>query len=170
MAQRVTLRTRKSYNTKSARRKIVKTPGTSALVRAALTSQAASWSTRSRRSPRASLSAATAALRCLVCVDGSARSRLTAQVIALRPRQYATVSKRQKTVQRAYGGSRCGGCVKDRCVGASRQCGSDAVAELSAPSSSRRASRSSGSWRRRRRRRSDRASLVWRSAGAVLAR
>ncbi|KAH6902008.1 60s ribosomal protein l34-b [Coprinopsis sp. MPI-PUGE-AT-0042] len=33
---------------------------------------------------------------------------------ALRPRQYATISKRQKTVQRAYGGSRCGDCVKSR--------------------------------------------------------
>ena len=38
------------------------------------------------------------------------------QVPALRPRQYATISKRQKTVQRAYGGSRCGDCVKSRCV------------------------------------------------------
>lgn len=26
------------------------------------------------------------------------------------------MSKREKTVQRAYGGSRCGGCVRDRCV------------------------------------------------------
>ncbi|KAJ7291436.1 ribosomal protein L34Ae [Mycena rebaudengoi] len=33
---------------------------------------------------------------------------------ALRPRQYATISKRQKTVRRAYGGSRCGDCVKLR--------------------------------------------------------
>jgi len=35
-------------------------------------------------------------------------------VPALRPRQYATISRPQKTVQRAYGGSRCGNCVKDR--------------------------------------------------------
>lgn len=35
-------------------------------------------------------------------------------VPALRPRKYATLSKRQKTVQRAYGGSRCAGCVKNR--------------------------------------------------------
>ena len=35
-------------------------------------------------------------------------------VPALRPREYATLSKRQKTVQRAYGGSRCAGCVKNR--------------------------------------------------------
>ncbi|KAI5481586.1 hypothetical protein MNV49_002812 [Pseudohyphozyma bogoriensis] len=35
---------------------------------------------------------------------------------ALRPRQYAQISKRQKTVQRAYGGSRCATCVRDRIV------------------------------------------------------
>ena len=38
------------------------------------------------------------------------------QVPALRPRQYATISKTKKTVRRAYGGSRCGDCVKQRCV------------------------------------------------------
>lgn len=36
------------------------------------------------------------------------------KVPALRPRQYATISKPRKTVQRAYGGSRCANCVKDR--------------------------------------------------------
>ncbi|RMD40343.1 hypothetical protein DV735_g4777, partial [Chaetothyriales sp. CBS 134920] len=35
---------------------------------------------------------------------------------ALRPREYATVSKTQKSVRRAYGGSRCGNCVRDRIV------------------------------------------------------
>lgn len=38
------------------------------------------------------------------------------KIPALRPRQYATISKRQKTVTRAYGGSRCGDCVKSRCA------------------------------------------------------
>lgn len=38
------------------------------------------------------------------------------QIPALRPRKYATISKRQKTVRRAYGGSRCGVCVKSRYV------------------------------------------------------
>ncbi|KAL9605997.1 MAG: hypothetical protein Q9179_000842 [Wetmoreana sp. 5 TL-2023] len=33
---------------------------------------------------------------------------------ALRPREYATISRPKKTVQRAYGGSRCSNCVKDR--------------------------------------------------------
>ncbi|KPI37581.1 60S ribosomal protein L34-B [Cyphellophora attinorum] len=37
-------------------------------------------------------------------------------VPALRPREYATTSKAQKTVRRAYGGSRCGNCVRDRIV------------------------------------------------------
>ncbi|CRK29959.1 hypothetical protein BN1708_005097, partial [Verticillium longisporum] len=35
---------------------------------------------------------------------------------ALRPREYSQISKPQKTVQRAYGGSRCGNCVRDRVV------------------------------------------------------
>lgn len=38
------------------------------------------------------------------------------QIPALRPREYSQISKPQKTVQRAYGGSRCGGCVRDRIV------------------------------------------------------
>ncbi len=35
---------------------------------------------------------------------------------ALRPREYSQISRPKKTVQRAYGGSRCGNCVKDRVV------------------------------------------------------
>ncbi|MCJ1311066.1 60S ribosomal protein L34 [Agyrium rufum] len=35
---------------------------------------------------------------------------------ALRPREYSQISKPQKTVSRAYGGSRCSNCVKDRVV------------------------------------------------------
>lgn len=38
------------------------------------------------------------------------------QIPALRPREYAQISKPNKTVQRAYGGSRCANCVKDRVV------------------------------------------------------
>jgi len=37
-------------------------------------------------------------------------------VSSLGPRQYASVSKTHKTVQRAYGGSRCANCVKERIV------------------------------------------------------
>merc|ERR1712058_85664 len=32
----------------------------------------------------------------------------------LRPKQYTRVPKCQKSVSRAYGGSRCGGCVRQR--------------------------------------------------------
>jgi len=35
---------------------------------------------------------------------------------ALRPHEYAQISRPNKSVQRAYGGSRCGNCVKDRIV------------------------------------------------------
>ena len=35
---------------------------------------------------------------------------------ALRPREYANVSRPTKTVQRAYGGALCATCVKDRVV------------------------------------------------------
>ena len=38
------------------------------------------------------------------------------QIPALRPREYAQISRPKKTVQRAYGGSRCSNCVKDRVV------------------------------------------------------
>lgn len=39
-----------------------------------------------------------------------------AGIPALRPRELANVSKSTKTVQRAYGGSLCANCVKDRVV------------------------------------------------------
>jgi large subunit ribosomal protein L34e len=37
-------------------------------------------------------------------------------ISSLRPREYAQVSKTHKTVSRAYGGSRCANCVKERIV------------------------------------------------------
>ncbi|KAB5592947.1 60S ribosomal protein L34 [Ceratobasidium theobromae] len=88
MAQRVTLRKRTPYNTKSNRRRVVKTPG-GRLVYQHLKKLATS--------PKCG--------DCGVALPG---------VPALRPRQYAVVSKRRKTVRRAYGGSRCGDCVKQR--------------------------------------------------------
>ncbi|RMY22100.1 hypothetical protein D0867_02937 [Hortaea werneckii] len=36
------------------------------------------------------------------------------QIPALRPREYAQISRPKKTVSRSYGGSRCATCVKDR--------------------------------------------------------
>lgn len=38
------------------------------------------------------------------------------QIPALRPREYSQISRPKKNVSRAYGGSRCAGCVKDRIV------------------------------------------------------
>ena len=43
-------------------------------------------------------------------------SLCTLQIPALRPSAYARISKRQKRVSRAYGGSRCAKCVRDRIV------------------------------------------------------
>ncbi|QRW26091.1 ribosomal protein L34e [Rhizoctonia solani] len=88
MAQRVTIRKRTPYNTKSNRRRVVKTPG-GKLVYQHLKKLATS--------PKCG--------DCGTALPG---------VPALRPREYATISKRQKTVRRAYGGSRCGDCVKQR--------------------------------------------------------
>lgn len=44
-------------------------------------------------------------------IDGS-----PTQIPALRPREYSQISRPKKTVQRAYGGSRCANCVRDRVV------------------------------------------------------
>jgi large subunit ribosomal protein L34e len=49
-------------------------------------------------------------------MDGSVLTQRFLQVPALRPHEYAQISKPKKTVQRAYGGSRCGNCVRDRVV------------------------------------------------------
>jgi ribosomal protein L34E len=38
------------------------------------------------------------------------------QICHLRPKEYKNVHKREKTVSRAYGGSRCSGCVRSRIV------------------------------------------------------
>ncbi|KAG9301650.1 hypothetical protein G9A89_016720 [Geosiphon pyriformis] len=90
MAQRLTYRRRLSYNTRSNRVRAIKTPG------GKLT-----WlyEKKPARGPRC----------------GDCATRLSG-IAALRPRQYAQISKRQKSVSRAYGGSRCAGCVRDRIV------------------------------------------------------
>ncbi|PVF98658.1 putative ribosomal protein L34.e [Serendipita vermifera] len=90
MAQRVTLRKRQPYNTKSNRRRQVKTPGGKLVY-------------HHLKKPGTSP-------KCGDC--GMALPGLP----ALRPRKYAIISKRQKNVNRAYGGSRCGDCVKSRVV------------------------------------------------------
>ncbi|GMM31876.1 ribosomal 60S subunit protein L34B [Martiniozyma asiatica (nom. inval.)] len=90
MAQRVTFRRRNPYNTRSNQIKVVKTPG-GKLVAQHLKKQASR--------PKCG--------DCGIQLPG---------VATLRPRQYASISKTQKTVSRAYGGSRCANCVKQRVV------------------------------------------------------
>ena len=48
------------------------------------------------------------------------------QVPALRPVEYSRISKRQKHVTRAYGGSRCGKCVRQRCAASPQHCSREA--------------------------------------------
>jgi len=90
MSQRVTLRKRQPYNTTSNRRRIVKTPGGKKVYH--------------------HIKKLATAPKC-----GDCELKLPG-IPALRPREYATISKRQKTVRRAYGGSRCGACVRERIV------------------------------------------------------
>ncbi|KAI9216354.1 ribosomal protein L34e-domain-containing protein [Blastocladiella britannica] len=88
MAQRLTYRRRLSYNTKSNKVRAVKTPGGKLVYHYELKKAAA---------PKCG--------DCGIALPG---------VPALRPRKYATLSKRQKSVTRSYGGSRCGHCVRER--------------------------------------------------------
>ncbi|CAO1614225.1 unnamed protein product [Jaminaea pallidilutea] len=90
MAQRVTLRRRNPYNTKSNRRRVIKTPGG-----------------KLRYLHIQKLPTAPKCGDCHAALPG---------IKSLRPREYATVSKRHKTVQRAYGGSRCASCVRTRII------------------------------------------------------
>ncbi|KAK9900661.1 ribosomal protein L34e [Cystobasidium minutum MCA 4210] len=90
MVQRVAIRSRKSYNTKSNRRRIIKTP--------------------SGQLRYLQIAKVPTAPKC-----GDCGSKL-AGIPALRPAEYSRLSKRQKSVSRAYGGSRCATCVRDRIV------------------------------------------------------
>ncbi|EDQ91620.1 uncharacterized protein MONBRDRAFT_35008 [Monosiga brevicollis MX1] len=90
MAQRLTYRRRLSYNTRGNRRRVVKTPG----------------GTLSYLYVKKPVSAPK-------CGDCGLKLQ---GVPALRPKAYMGLSKPQKTVNRAYGGSRCHLCVKQRIV------------------------------------------------------
>ncbi|KAI9024702.1 60S ribosomal protein L34 [Hyaloraphidium curvatum] len=90
LATRVTYRRRLSYNTKSNRTRIVKTPGGKHVL---------SYTKKLGKGPKC----------------GDCGSTL-AGIPGLRPKDYMRVSKRVKTVTRAYGGSRCGSCVRNRVV------------------------------------------------------
>jgi len=87
---RLTYRRRASYNTKSNKVRVSRTPGGKLVY--------------------LKVKKAGTAPKC-----GDCGTKL-AGIPALRPREYATISRPKKTVQRAYGGSRCAGCVQDRIV------------------------------------------------------
>ncbi|TPX31360.1 hypothetical protein SmJEL517_g05312 [Synchytrium microbalum] len=90
MAQRVTYRRRLSYNTKSNLIKKTKTPG-------------------------GRLNVLYVHKRANGAKCGDCGSKLPG-LPALRPQKYARLSKSKKNVTRAYGGSRCAGCVRERIV------------------------------------------------------
>ncbi|KAJ1630984.1 60S ribosomal protein L34-B, partial [Pavlovales sp. CCMP2436] len=90
MVQRITYRRRKSFNTKSNKIRQVKTPGGKLAV------------SYLQKKPRG-----------VMC--GDCKTRLQG-IPALRPKEYALLSRREKTVTRAYGGSRCAKCVRQRIV------------------------------------------------------
>ncbi|KAJ2340372.1 60S ribosomal protein L34B [Coemansia erecta] len=90
MVQRVTYRRRLSYNTKSNRVRISKTPGGN--LRYLHVKKPA-------KGPRCG--------DCGLALSG---------IPALRPREYSRLNKSQKSVSRAYGGSRCSTCVRTRIV------------------------------------------------------
>ena len=92
MAQRLTLRRRLSYNTNSNKRRVVKTPG------GRLTYQ---YLKKKGTVP--------------VCGDPSCDIKLSG-VARARPREWSRMSRRMKTVNRPYGGSRCALCVRNRVV------------------------------------------------------
>ncbi|KAF2669112.1 60S ribosomal protein l34 [Microthyrium microscopicum] len=87
---RLTYRRRHTYNTTSLKTRIIKTPG----------GKLRYLHIKKRGTPQ----------KC-----GDCGNKLQG-IPALRPRQYATISRPNKTVQRAYGGSRCANCVRERVV------------------------------------------------------
>merc|ERR1712054_212440 len=90
MAQRVTYRRRCSYATKGNKFSVVKTPGGKLAMQ---------YITKKARGPK--------------CGDCGGK---IIGVPCLRPKEYHNVSKRQKKITRAYGGSRCGSCVRQRII------------------------------------------------------
>ena len=123
MAQRVTLRKRNPYNTTSNRRRIVKTPGGKLVYHhIKKLATAPKCGDCGIALPGVRLPPPTRPCLCPIFLSITSRfvnhayADVVLQIPALRPRQYATISKRQKSVNRAYGGSRCGDCVKQRYV------------------------------------------------------
>ncbi|CAM9657494.1 unnamed protein product [Ectocarpus fasciculatus] len=87
---RVTYTRRHAYHTKSNKAKVVKTPGGKLV---------AHYHKKSAKGPKCG--------DCCITLPGMKH---------LRPKQYKNLKKRQKTVSRAYGGSVCGPCVRQRVV------------------------------------------------------
>ncbi|KAI8805427.1 ribosomal protein L34Ae [Cladochytrium replicatum] len=90
MSNRVTYRRKLSYNTKSNKIRLVKTPG----------GKLVALHTKKNASK----------VKCGDC--GNA----LAGIPSLRPREFAQISKPQKSISRAYGGSRCATCVRSRII------------------------------------------------------
>ncbi|EDO38420.1 predicted protein [Nematostella vectensis] len=90
MAQRLTFRRRLSYNTKSNRRRVSKTPGGRLVYL---------YTKKQGKVPKC----------------GDCKKKLQG-LPAMRPMKLMHISKPQKTVSRAYGGSRCAACVKERII------------------------------------------------------
>merc|ERR1712189_66140 len=87
---RLVLRRRLSYNTKSNSRRISKTPGGKLVYL---------YTKKAGSTPK--------------CGDCKEKLR---GVQSVRPKVLATLSRTKKTVSRAYGGSRCAKCVRERIV------------------------------------------------------
>merc|ERR1712012_695911 len=90
MVQRLTFRRRLTYNTNSNRRTIVKTPGGKLVYH---------YKKKLGTIPKCG--------DCKVKLHG---------ITPTRPNERTNMSKRKKTVERAYGGSRCHKCVRQRIV------------------------------------------------------
>ncbi|XP_055681787.1 60S ribosomal protein L34-like [Lutzomyia longipalpis] len=90
MVQRLTLRRRLSYNTKSNRRRVVRTPGGLLVYQ---------YVKKRRNVPK-----------CGQCKEKLKGIRPT------RPSERPRISKRQKTVRRTYGGVLCHQCLRERIV------------------------------------------------------
>eukprot|EP00741_Cyanophora_paradoxa_P002821 tig00000632_g2738.t1 len=90
MSNRLTYRRRHSYRTTSNKVRVVKTPG------GVLAYQ---YVKKIAKGPKCG--------DCGKSLQG---------IPHLRPKEYMSISKRQKTVSRAYGGSRCSTCVRDRII------------------------------------------------------
>ncbi|KAJ8679946.1 hypothetical protein QAD02_015733 [Eretmocerus hayati] len=90
MVQRLTYRRRLSYNTKSNKRRIVRTPGGKLVFQ---------YLKKNKKVPKC----------------GQCKEKLRG-IIPARPMERTRMCRRKKTVKRVYGGVLCHKCVKERIV------------------------------------------------------